>query len=517
MPTPLKVCYWVPRYAEVSLTRSCADRNENDKFQFSPATTTSHTVFGISGKDSWNKRPNIPWNTSGSTTSPTLSSPREYSAPSSRQSNGDFPTLKSNGPGDMRSSSTSFRPDFTTSLPMTSKATPLQFNHAPVFGTGLRNLNSDPFGVHADSRAEAIEDTNSNSFYTNKAIDPTSSIRHGGNMTGSDFSGQRESSNGFSDAGDTSAYFPDLRASIFSPAHARFNKDISRTTESSFSSSRFAKRPNIQVTSGQIGPDEEVMASAFGRLGIHSDRLQANGNNDTSSRPFEQQSAPQKRVPGNPSLSRTRYRNFPEEMPMANSSLHDMDDVSGMKMLFPHEYSRSASFGDQGSISPTSSEYRRNLNSPYYSNGGTPLTGPDSGRSASGSGLSSRASNGQISSLDQQMRMSQLYQSEPPFMTFNPLQARMQYTQPYEFSSYPSALRLNPLANPYTMPAYHGPPALSFSSRYPSREHDPSQIMRSPLLEDFRANHKTNKRYELKVGLLAFVLSFIGADANLSF
>jgi hypothetical protein len=160
-------------------------------------------------------------------------------------------------------------------------------------------------------------------------------------------------------------------------------------------------------------------------------------------------------------------------------------------------YSRNDSFGDPNNASPTASEYRRSFNSPYYSNSGTPPTGPESMRTASNSGISSRASHRHGQSFDRGYKDSgsiRDYHSIQP----NPLQGNYGYHPPQELSGYPGAMRMNPLANPYTMPGYVSIPGLPSAPRFQSREAEHPQVVRSPLLEEFRMNNKNNKRYELR-------------------
>lgn len=58
---------------------------------------------------------------------------------------------------------------------------------------------------------------------------------------------------------------------------------------------------------------------------------------------------------------------------------------------------------------------------------------------------------------------------------------------------------MNPLAPYYHMSPGSNGLATPSIPRGPAREHDVGQHIRSPLLEEFRNNSKTNKRYELKV------------------
>lgn len=160
-------------------------------------------------------------------------------------------------------------------------------------------------------------------------------------------------------------------------------------------------------------------------------------------------------------------------------------------------YSSTNSFGDPNTASPTASEYKRNFNSPYYSNSGTPPTGPESMRTASNSGISSRASHEYGHSFDRGYKDIDSFQDYQALQS-NPLQGNFGYPPASELSGYPSAMRMNPLANPYTVPGYLNMPGFPSAPRFQSRESEHSQTVRSPLLEEFRMNNKNNKRYELR-------------------
>ena len=74
---------------------------------------------------------------------------------------------------------------------------------------------------------------------------------------------------------------------------------------------------------------------------------------------------------------------------------------------------------------------------------------------------------------------------------------RMQIPPAYDYSGFQAA-RLSALQGFYPMAHLGGLGATALVGRT-HREHDPTQVVRSPLLEEFRANSKGNKRYELKV------------------
>lgn len=106
---------------------------------------------------------------------------------------------------------------------------------------------------------------------------------------------------------------------------------------------------------------------------------------------------------------------------------------------------------------------------------------------------------GQNTALDRTVRGShQMQQDHPGYPSVpNPMNFRAPFG-PYDFHPH-GALRMNPLAPYYHMPPVPSVMAPPMIPRGPAREHDAGQHVRSPLLEEFRNNSKTNKRYELKV------------------
>ncbi|CAG8268047.1 unnamed protein product [Penicillium salamii] len=129
--------------------------------------------------------------------------------------------------------------------------------------------------------------------------------------------------------------------------------------------------------------------------------------------------------------------------------------------------------GNTGSISP--SDYAR-IDSPIYS-------GVD------GAGQYRAAGDSHAAAFERRLRVLQeqeLAQSSQ----------RMQYPPSYDYQAY-QASRLNALSGFYPVAQLSNLGAAALVSRT-QREADTAQVVRSPLLEEFRANSKGNKRYELK-------------------
>ena len=144
-------------------------------------------------------------------------------------------------------------------------------------------------------------------------------------------------------------------------------------------------------------------------------------------------------------------------------------------------------FNDGGSASPAGSDHRRGLNSPkYYGANGTPPSGSDQVfRPGSGQRVP------QGSELDRRLQhhftqQAFLYQAQQV------AQFQSQYAPVYDFAT--QQFRPN---FPYPMPMPSFTPPQSIPTR-PAKDQDPGAGMRSALLEDFRSNSKTNKRFELK-------------------
>ena len=156
---------------------------------------------------------------------------------------------------------------------------------------------------------------------------------------------------------------------------------------------------------------------------------------------------------------------------------------------------RNNSYGPSYSHSPSNSEARRSQHSPYYSSAGTPSSYQQ--RAPSRGSFNGVVVPGQAALLDRKLRGLQQEQQGYPPTHPNPLQYRPPMPQHYDYHPQ-HALRMNPLAAYYPMPPMPNilnPPI----PRGPARDQDIGQHLRSALLEEFRSNSKTNKRYELKV------------------
>ena len=173
-------------------------------------------------------------------------------------------------------------------------------------------------------------------------------------------------------------------------------------------------------------------------------------------------------------------------------------DVVPAGSLVQHNQYRGMPSGTHYSHSPSNSDARRSQHSPYYPSGETPPSGHQH-RTPSRGSLNGNFPTSQAALLDHKLRGVQQEQQGYAASQPNPFQYRAPFNHTYDYHPQ-NALRMNNPLTPY-YPLAHGPNIINGPAipRGPAREQDPSQHLRSPLLEEFRNNSKTNKRYELKV------------------
>lgn len=157
-----------------------------------------------------------------------------------------------------------------------------------------------------------------------------------------------------------------------------------------------------------------------------------------------------------------------------------------------------------GSITP--SEYPR-MDSPFY-----PIVDNPAVQTRNGNRL--LESQAAAAALERKLRGFQQEQEYSVPSGANSL-PRVPFPPTYDLAGYQTA-RLNALAGYYPVARLGGLGPTSLVGR-PHRDHDPAQVIRSPLLEEFRANSKGNRRYELKVCGEIFITNAIRDVANLSF
>ena len=149
----------------------------------------------------------------------------------------------------------------------------------------------------------------------------------------------------------------------------------------------------------------------------------------------------------------------------------------------------------QYSQSPADSDTRFSHQSPFYSQTGTPPT--INQHTVMNRVTNAKASIPQPAVLNERLRgvqqAQQGYTSQQGSMAL-----RHQMNFPFEIGAQQS-FPMNPLAPYYPMPPPSHILAGPQAPRGPAHDHDTTSPHGSPLLEDFKHNSKTNKRYDLKV------------------
>ncbi|KAI9878036.1 MAG: mRNA binding protein puf3 [Pleopsidium flavum] len=492
-----------------SFSNSTVDNPRSRDENFNPASTPgfegksgSGSLVPSSESDGWSNRSNIPWNPSN-TTSPGLTNA----------------TISDNGNSPVRHRNSNKNPPPQTLNDNPRSTSPyFSVNHPAAIGQGISNK----------SPHKAFLDPTSGSFVASRGLDPTSfggfqrhnsddegrrqvnSIMFGNSDGGLGANSDRQglttdrgytsysgvaSANGslppsrngteqYSAQMPHKSQYPQFaQASAFFPSH----RPTHSARTSSFSSQ--AKDQRYDDLTGQLH-EAEIIAN-FGKIRLNKGNAQdcsgINGAAHLSSQPPYEYGCARQMPPDAPGnvwgLEESGYQKSLETF--------TPDSMPGQHY---HSY-HSSQPADRESESPGASDYR-SVHSPYYSIGGTPPAGADQYRTSSRGGVPNRVAPGQAVLLERRLKGLQQEQQGYMHSQANPLQFRGPLPQSYDYGTQ-TGLGMNPLAPYYSMAGVGGYPG-PLVPRGPSREHDPGQNLRSALLEEFRSNNKTSKRYELK-------------------
>lgn len=259
------------------------------------------------------------------------------------------------------------------------------------------------------------------------------------------------------------------------------SQSLSRSpyAHTSHNSMPFAKRPAHSATASFHSESQGFDGRHGGPMDISAglNKLHINDGG------FSAQSAAQRpaflpHVSYDGSYNRLKYPNTNDDGSFQAVAGYGVESTPDLPLAYPTNKSH---LGDFDSIPPA--EYTP-MGSPFYVDNSAAGIHYRNG--------SGRLSDGQAAALERKLRGLQ----EQDYTQSNPLQ-RMQFPQAYDFATYQAA-RLNALSGFYPVGQLGGLGGMVPRS---PREQDPAQVVRSPLLEEFRANSKGNKRYELKVCL----------------
>lgn len=461
--------------------------------------TGSGSLLSTSESDGWNGRSGLRWPSTVNNTSPVLSRTSSHNISPVRQRNSDQITSQMPDPNVRTLPLPSInRPSFGQ---MTDQA-PQNFQMNSILSLASHGSNVNSFSGFEDSRSSEeqqqpipktttfgnsafVSSIPSSNHYANATSDP--SVRNSNIL-------QPTSSSRTNLDMQNGTYF---RPSAF-PSKSNFSHNTaSRAFHRPFHSTDASLDTSLQVVSDHDGGTDEHLTSEMERLGFNTND-QVSQRSRSNHRPtFSSQ------MSYDILAERSSFRSVSDER-YSHGQIPYLADTSPERgFQYPPAYHRGTSFSNGGSPSSSMSESRRELNSTFYSTASTPPMGPNPLRASSGSGLSRRASNGQVTLLETKLRGFQPYQTEQQFLQPNPLQMRSPYQQQQCDMPHQAQIQMNPRARPYAMPPYSNystvQTAPSQSAHYSRVEPESTQVIRSPLLEDFRTNSKTNKRYELQV------------------
>jgi mRNA-binding protein PUF3 len=199
--------------------------------------------------------------------------------------------------------------------------------------------------------------------------------------------------------------------------------------------------------------------------------------------------------PGHPNYSQGLQLNAGSAMwNDSPKAFQNYDNYTSQAFADQPYFNKGSRFGDRGSVSPAGSDYRRGLNSPkYYSAAGTPPAGSEQIYRPGSRGP--RVPQGPIE-LDRRLQQNIHYAQQQNYLYSHPFHG--QYPpQAYDYPSHTYRQSAVPYGYPMPMPPYA--PNQVIPTR-PAKDQDVGVGVRSVLLEEFRSNSKSTKRYELKVG-----------------
>ncbi len=281
-----------------------------------------------------------------------------------------------------------------------------------------------------------------------------------------------------------------------------FHESVHRHTQSGHSSA-FSSQPNNRAYDDIASHAQEAGISGdMGGLSLNGVTRQRpnNGFNESKSSQFSSQNPFPSGYINNPG----NMRSAAEKRSLNRHGSFSPDSLPDGPFTEQLQGYRGSMLGERGSISPSGSDYRRSQHSPYYSTGGTPAPG-NGLYYASSRGMQNHRGppNGHPALLDRKLRGLQQEQQgflHPHANLYMNQQFRGHFTNPYEYATH-NEMAINPLTPYYALPPGIPPVASMLPPKGPAQDQDDGHNLRSALLEEFRSNSKTSRRYELKVSV----------------
>lgn len=456
----------------------------NDNFTDGPSG--SGALAASSEADTWGARTTGPWNNPRDATSPPQPSHNGNTPPN--LSRASIPTTTAQSLLDIQNPYTQSRPAigqgavFSRTQPKSNldpSSGSFKFSQKPSFGFNDDKENSGQFS----SNGEASFDMDPRSF----RVDQIGS--QNGGFLGVGGSASRDGSMPPSRASDAGLSANGLSFGNNNPSFG----SIGHTPRSSIHSQRasFSGLPgsfSSQVNGSRFMDVKQTEAEL---------REKFNGLGFTDSEPTNTPHS-SNYSPGPPSYSQHYQTN--------GSAMWNDTGAKGPQQFDNHSshafadqpyLSKGHRFAERGSISPAGSDHR-GLHSPkYYSAAATPPTGSEQVYRPG-----SRGPRVQPGPNELDRRLQSLQYAQQQYVYNTPFQG--QYP-PQSFEYVPTNYRQGGVPYGYAIPIPPYPQAQPIPTR-PAKDHDVGVGVRSVLLEEFRSNSKSNKRYELKVSLKSLQL-----------
>ncbi|CAK42288.1 uncharacterized protein An15g01180 [Aspergillus niger] len=431
----------------------------------------SSSLLSSSESDGWNTRPNLPWTTintsaatlsrapnNGMTTSPVQTRANERSAaglPDGTDSSSYFALPKSGIGSSGGAGHKAYLSTGSDGISPSGEGMSLG-NFGMRNGDNRRQVNTSAFGGSPVGSGFPVKAGFTSPLDNQRSDDVTTSLGMSTLQSAlPDYMTQHIGRNSYSHTAHNSASFAPQR-----PSHSTYPSFHSES----------------QGYEGRSGSGSVDLGSGLNKLQLNEGNFSGHpALNRPAYLPHKSYDA---------SLTRLKYHNGNDE---GEYQLPPGYGNEGVPPELPLGYQPSRSrVQDTNPISPT--EYR--IDSPFYAQ--------DNGAHFR-TGSAGQVTGNVAALLEQKLRADQ----ELSQQAVNPLH-RVQMPAAYDLAGY-QAQRLNALSF-YHPVAQIGAAALVSRGH---RDHDPSQVVRSPVLEEFRAQNKGNKRYELK-DIYGHIVEFSG-------
>ncbi|TVY83494.1 Pumilio-like protein [Lachnellula suecica] len=440
-----------------------------------PVPSGSSALRASSQADPWGAPANGPWN-APDTTSPTLQSSHSGSTSPSHVRNSipsaSQPTLSElhNQYQQPRIGQASTFPRVPPKSSLDPSSGPFKFGRKPSYVFPEDKENSNQYNSSADISYDY--DNSARGFKGDHFTAPNYLQISGSASRDGSLPPSRSSDSGFN--GGSLPY-----ATAFgSIGHTPNNSIHSQRPSFSGHSATFPLQSSLSRYSDPTAQHDSDLSDRLGALGFENEQGTASQLKTGLGASYS---------PNNPNFNQQSFSHNGNSMWEVPSGPKGLTHDRYPSQPFPDQGYFKPHFGDRGSVSPAGSDYRRGFSSPkFYPSAGTPPSGSDQ--------MYRPVSRGQrIPQGPSEMDRRLMYAQQQGYMYPGPFHG--QYP-PHSYDYPPPNFRQGSVPYGYQMPM----PPYQQTQVVPTRpkEQDVGVGVRSVLLEEFRSNSKSNRKYELK-------------------